>query len=158
MRMYDEIRLSPLKFPRERAVSPLLAELMSRMLAKDPVQRLTLPQIMSHPWVTHSGKAPMACLQVSSSFESPQSISSPCCNCFPSAVACYKGLCQGGTTAMSTGLIGVQQMCACCYVRYSVAMYIASATVHLCVWRSAIALSLQVVDVMSILCGCLVMR
>ena len=36
MRMYDEIRLSPLKFPKDRAVSPLLAELMSRMLAKDP--------------------------------------------------------------------------------------------------------------------------
>ena len=34
------------------------------MLTKDPAQRLTLPQIMSHPWVTHNGKAPMACLQV----------------------------------------------------------------------------------------------
>ena len=64
MRMYDEIRLSPLKFPKGRAVSPLLAELMSRMLAKDPAERMSLPQIMSHPWVTHSGRAPMACLQV----------------------------------------------------------------------------------------------
>ena len=64
MRMYDEIRLAPLKFPKDRAISPLLAELMHRMLAKDPAQRLTLPQIMSHPWVTHGGQAPLACLQV----------------------------------------------------------------------------------------------
>lgn len=64
MRMYDEIRLAPLRFPRDRAISPLLAELMHRMLAKDPAQRLTLPQIMSHPWVTHGGRAPLACLQV----------------------------------------------------------------------------------------------
>ncbi len=64
IRMYEEIRLSPLKFPRDRPISPLLAELLHRMLAKDPAERMTLPQIMSHPWVTHSGKAPMACLQV----------------------------------------------------------------------------------------------
>ena len=64
MRMYDEIRLAPLRFPRDREVSPLLAELLSRMLAKDPAERLTLPQIMSHPWITHSGTSPLACLQV----------------------------------------------------------------------------------------------
>ena len=64
MRMYDEIRLAPLRFPRDREVSPLLAELLSRMLAKDPAERMTLPQIMSHPWITHNGTAPLACLQV----------------------------------------------------------------------------------------------
>ena len=64
MRMYDEIRLAPLKFPKDRAVSPLLAELLTKMLAKDPAARPSLPQIMSHPWVTHSGRAPLACLQV----------------------------------------------------------------------------------------------
>ena len=64
MRMYDEIRLAPLRFPRDREVSPLLAELLSRMLAKDPGERMTLPQIMSHPWITHNGTAPLACLQV----------------------------------------------------------------------------------------------
>ncbi|CAK0780807.1 hypothetical protein CVIRNUC_005182 [Coccomyxa viridis] len=66
MRMYDEIRLAPLRFPRGREVSPLLAELLARMLAKDPAERMTLPQIMSHPWITHNGTAPLACLQNSS--------------------------------------------------------------------------------------------
>ena len=71
MRMYDEIRLAPLRFPRDREVSPLLAELLARMLAKDPAQRMTLPQIMSHPWITHNGTAPLACLQVPRPPENP---------------------------------------------------------------------------------------
>lgn len=64
MRLYDEIRDAPLRFPRSTPVSPQLAELLYALLAKDPAQRPTMPQIMAHPWVTHGGAAPMRCLQV----------------------------------------------------------------------------------------------
>ena len=64
MRLYDEIRDAPLRFPRSTPVSPQLAELLYALLAKDPAQRPTMPQIMAHPWVTHGGVAPMRCLQV----------------------------------------------------------------------------------------------
>jgi serine/threonine protein kinase len=64
MRLYDEIRDAPLRFPRGAAVSPALAELLFALLAKDPAQRPSMPQIMAHPWVTHGGAAPMRCLQV----------------------------------------------------------------------------------------------
>ncbi|CAL8468719.1 g8259 [Coccomyxa elongata] len=63
MRLYDEIREAPLRMPRGAAVSPALAQLLFAMLAKDPVQRPSMAQIMAHPWVTHSGAAPMRCLQ-----------------------------------------------------------------------------------------------
>ena len=79
MRMYDEIRLAPLRFPRDREVSPLLAELLSRMLAKDPAERMTLPQIMSHPWITHNGTAPLACLQVPQLRDKTSHASVLCC-------------------------------------------------------------------------------
>ena len=64
MRLYDEIREAPLRIPRDASVSPALAQLLFAMLAKDPVQRPSMAQIMAHPWVTHSGAAPMRCLQV----------------------------------------------------------------------------------------------
>ena len=64
MQLYDEIRDAPLRFPRRVAVSPALAELLFALLAKDPAQRPSMPQIMAHPWVTHGGAAPMRCLQV----------------------------------------------------------------------------------------------
>lgn len=63
MRMYDEIREAPLSFPRGVAVSPLLAQLLYAMLAKDPTARPSMPDIMCHPWVTHNGAHPMHCLQ-----------------------------------------------------------------------------------------------
>jgi len=63
MRMYDEIREAPLSFPRSVAVSPLLAQLLYVMLAKDPAARPSMPDIMRHPWVTHNGAHPMHCLQ-----------------------------------------------------------------------------------------------
>ncbi len=66
MRLYDEIREAPLRMPQGAAVSPSLAQLLFAMLAKDPVQRPSMAQIMAHPWVTHSGTAPMRCLQVCS--------------------------------------------------------------------------------------------
>jgi [calcium/calmodulin-dependent protein kinase] kinase len=64
MRMYDEIREARLTFPADVSTSPALADLLRRMLAKEPAQRLSMPQIMAHPWVTRDGAAPLHCLQV----------------------------------------------------------------------------------------------
>jgi serine/threonine protein kinase len=66
MRMYDEIREAALTFPTDVPVSPALADLLRGMLAKDAAQRLSMPQVMAHPWVTHNGAAPLQCLQVNS--------------------------------------------------------------------------------------------
>ena len=59
MLMYDQIRTAPLAFPPAVPASPALVALLSRMLAKDPAHRLSLPQILSHPWVTHGCSAPL---------------------------------------------------------------------------------------------------
>lgn len=67
MRMYDEIREAALSFPVDIPVSPALVDLLRGMLTKDPAQRLSMPQVMAHHWVTHNGAAPLHCLQVTPS-------------------------------------------------------------------------------------------
>ena len=59
MLMYDQIRTAPLAFPSGVPASPALVELLSRMLAKDPAHRLSLPHILAHPWVTQGCSVPL---------------------------------------------------------------------------------------------------
>ncbi|KAL4100407.1 hypothetical protein PRIC1_008201 [Phytophthora ramorum] len=50
MRMFERIQNDPLVFPS--AIDPLLAHLLNGMLIKAPQKRLTLLDVMVHPWVT----------------------------------------------------------------------------------------------------------
>ena len=64
MGLYSVIRTQPITFPHRPSVSSSLKDLISRMLCKDPQRRITLPQVMTHPWTTHSNSLPLQCRQV----------------------------------------------------------------------------------------------
>ncbi|KAI8806102.1 kinase-like domain-containing protein [Cladochytrium replicatum] len=50
--LFQVICKSPLEFPEGIAVHPQLIDLFVRLLEKDPLKRITLPEIKLHPWVT----------------------------------------------------------------------------------------------------------
>lgn len=59
--LYNKIRLQDLQIPEDQVdISPELKDLISRMLIKDPLQRIHLQQIKNHDWVTGYGLYPMA--------------------------------------------------------------------------------------------------
>ena len=64
MGLYNVIRTQPISFPNKPVVSAPLKDLISQMLCKDPARRATLPQVMTHPWTTHSNNLPLQCRQV----------------------------------------------------------------------------------------------
>lgn len=64
MGLYDVIRTRPITFPHKPPVSAGLKDLISHMLCKDPSQRITLPQVMTHRWTTHNSSMPLQCRQV----------------------------------------------------------------------------------------------
>jgi [calcium/calmodulin-dependent protein kinase] kinase len=45
MALYSKIQHDPVVFPEQRSISEDLKDLISRMLHKDPSQRLTLPEV-----------------------------------------------------------------------------------------------------------------
>jgi len=49
-----------LTFPAEPEISEDLKDLIEKLLNKDPNQRVTLPDIKLHPWVTRHGTSPLA--------------------------------------------------------------------------------------------------
>ncbi|GFR39852.1 hypothetical protein Agub_g349 [Astrephomene gubernaculifera] len=57
--VYDNIRSAPLALPPHPPVSPQLADLITRLLNKDPASRLTVQQAVQHPWVSVQGLAPL---------------------------------------------------------------------------------------------------
>lgn len=50
MQMFEKITNDPLVFPS--AIDPMLEALLRGMLIKDPLKRMTLLDVMTHPWVT----------------------------------------------------------------------------------------------------------
>ncbi|XP_052868686.1 calcium/calmodulin-dependent protein kinase kinase 1 [Anopheles cruzii] len=50
--VYEKIKNDPLEYPATSGISEALRDLIGRMLDKDPQQRITLPQIKEHPWLT----------------------------------------------------------------------------------------------------------
>ncbi|XP_013397149.1 calcium/calmodulin-dependent protein kinase kinase 1 isoform X3 [Lingula anatina] len=54
--LHKKILTDPVIFPESPAVSEDLKDLISKMLQKDPDQRITLPEIKVHPWVTEHGQ------------------------------------------------------------------------------------------------------
>ncbi|KAF4521170.1 hypothetical protein B566_EDAN011620, partial [Ephemera danica] len=59
MALYGVIRNQPLVFPSRPPVTDALRDLLTRMLHKDPQQRITLPLIKEHLWVTQDGAYPL---------------------------------------------------------------------------------------------------
>jgi len=55
--IYTRIVEDPLEFPHE--INSDLRDLLVRMLDKNPVTRITMAQIRSHPWVTNHGSDPL---------------------------------------------------------------------------------------------------
>ena len=45
MRLYDKIQHDELQFPQKPVASPLLKDMIQKMLQKDPTKRITLPEI-----------------------------------------------------------------------------------------------------------------
>ncbi|XP_032683487.1 serine/threonine-protein kinase PAK 6 isoform X2 [Odontomachus brunneus] len=57
--VYAAARSENLKFPEKPAVSDDLRDLITRMLMKEPADRITLPQIKEHAWLTNRGAEPL---------------------------------------------------------------------------------------------------
>ena len=53
--LHKLIQHEELRFPDENLISTQLKDLLVRMLCKDPNQRITIPEIKKHPWVTCEG-------------------------------------------------------------------------------------------------------
>lgn len=54
--LYKEICEAPLEFPDDVFVGDSLKHLLTGLLQKDPEQRISLFQAMTHPWVTYNGE------------------------------------------------------------------------------------------------------
>ncbi|XP_044763193.1 calcium/calmodulin-dependent protein kinase kinase 1 [Coccinella septempunctata] len=59
MGLYSKIRNDKVTFPSEPKISETLRDLILKMLVKNPNQRITLPEIKLHPWVTMNGACPL---------------------------------------------------------------------------------------------------
>lgn len=57
--LYDKIRNECLQFPEMPLVDPQLQDLISRLLAKIPEERIKMQEIKEHPWLTRGGRDPM---------------------------------------------------------------------------------------------------
>ncbi|XP_050502201.1 calcium/calmodulin-dependent protein kinase kinase 1 isoform X1 [Diabrotica virgifera virgifera] len=57
--LYSKIKSQPVVFPEKPAISEGLKDLIRKMLVKEPTQRITLPEIKVHPWVTRNGQCPL---------------------------------------------------------------------------------------------------
>ncbi|GIL76111.1 hypothetical protein Vretifemale_5833 [Volvox reticuliferus] len=57
--IYEAIQRGELQFPAEIPASGELKDLLTRLLQKDPAQRISLEEIPAHPWVTRGGVLPV---------------------------------------------------------------------------------------------------
>ncbi|KAM7363532.1 calcium/calmodulin-dependent protein kinase kinase 2 [Cochliomyia hominivorax] len=57
--LYEKIKNDALMFPNEPKMPPELRDCIQCMLKKDPANRITLPQLKEHVWVTAGGVHPL---------------------------------------------------------------------------------------------------
>ncbi|EFJ43467.1 hypothetical protein VOLCADRAFT_96321 [Volvox carteri f. nagariensis] len=57
--VYENIRSAPLVIPTHTRISSQLNDLMTRLLDKDPLTRMTVHEAVLHPWTTAQGLAPI---------------------------------------------------------------------------------------------------
>lgn len=53
------VRTEPIKFPEKPTLTNDLCELISKMVAKNPVDRISLQEIKVHSWLTNRGTDPL---------------------------------------------------------------------------------------------------
>lgn len=58
IKLFKVVQNEPLRFPEDTPISEDLRHLLTRMLEKDPRQRIVLKEVMAHPWVTDNGRLP----------------------------------------------------------------------------------------------------
>ncbi|KAM4796591.1 calcium/calmodulin-dependent protein kinase kinase 1 [Rhinophrynus dorsalis] len=57
--LHNKIKNKPVEFPEQPIISDDLKDLIVRMLNKNPEERISVPEIKIHPWVTKSGEDPL---------------------------------------------------------------------------------------------------
>uniref|UniRef100_A0A8D2LKP7 Calcium/calmodulin dependent protein kinase kinase 1 n=1 Tax=Varanus komodoensis TaxID=61221 RepID=A0A8D2LKP7_VARKO len=57
--LHNKIKTKPVEFPEEPWISEELKDLILKMLQKVPENRIAVPEIKLHPWVTKSGEDPL---------------------------------------------------------------------------------------------------
>ncbi|XP_028429582.1 calcium/calmodulin-dependent protein kinase kinase 1b [Perca flavescens] len=57
--LHNKIKNKPVEYPETPLISSELKELIKRMLDKNPVARITIPEIKLHVWVTENGSNPL---------------------------------------------------------------------------------------------------
>ncbi|XP_017347702.1 calcium/calmodulin-dependent protein kinase kinase 2 isoform X1 [Ictalurus punctatus] len=57
--LHQKIKTQPVELPEHADVSDDLKDLLLKMLDKNPENRITIPQIKVHPWVTRHGAEPL---------------------------------------------------------------------------------------------------
>uniref|UniRef100_A0A7N8YBN0 Calcium/calmodulin-dependent protein kinase kinase 2-like n=1 Tax=Mastacembelus armatus TaxID=205130 RepID=A0A7N8YBN0_9TELE len=57
--LHQKIKTQPVELPEHADISDDLKDLLLRMLDKNPENRITVPQIKVHPWVTRHGAEPL---------------------------------------------------------------------------------------------------
>ncbi|KAF4077508.1 hypothetical protein AMELA_G00208940 [Ameiurus melas] len=57
--LHQKIKTQPVELPEHADVSDDLKDLLLKMLDKNPENRITVPQIKVHPWVTRHGAEPL---------------------------------------------------------------------------------------------------
>jgi serine/threonine protein kinase len=58
-KLFQKVQEEPIRFPSSPVVSPALVSVLERMLAKDPKNRITIPELRNDSWVTCDGAYPM---------------------------------------------------------------------------------------------------
>ncbi|WIA30403.1 hypothetical protein OEZ86_000488 [Tetradesmus obliquus] len=57
--VFKAITTAQLELPDDVTISPSLTHLFGRLFDKDPATRITLQEVMCHPWVTDEGRVPL---------------------------------------------------------------------------------------------------
>jgi [calcium/calmodulin-dependent protein kinase] kinase len=57
--VHENVIQQPLVVPTTRQIPDTLKDLLVQLMEKDQEKRISLPQIMGHPWVTKNGQAPL---------------------------------------------------------------------------------------------------
>jgi hypothetical protein len=58
--VFKAIASTPLELPASPPIPAELRGLLQRLFEKDPGARITLPEVMAHPWVTDGGQLAMS--------------------------------------------------------------------------------------------------
>ncbi|MEW5301799.1 MAG: hypothetical protein WDW36_004637 [Sanguina aurantia] len=58
-KLFQVVQHDPVSYPPDVSISPALVQILEAMLVKNPRERITIPELIKHPWVTLDGKFPL---------------------------------------------------------------------------------------------------